>query len=142
MSEQHSRAIVRLLTAMLCVMVFFVVSYLAGTAWAGFGLFVVGFVILFLLGGAVYCYQSIRKEVVTARDQGKPWIGPLLTLPSMVLNFVVFGIGGLVWLLNNMSFRDALTSVPGWWIPVVGLLGGFAAEVIEGTLIDKRNKSA
>jgi len=130
MNESHSRAIVFLLAAILCVMLFGAGAVLSGFGWmAGIGL-VLGIV---FVGVAVIAkfIGSFRDEVVAAKSKREPWLWLFVVWPAIIGNFIVCGIAALRWWGGNISFKDALGEVPYFWVPVALLFGAMGVSAIE-----------
>jgi hypothetical protein len=137
MNESHSRAIVFLLAAILCVMLFGAGSVLSGFGWmAGIGV-VLSVLLLILVAFAKLIdagfdfLWSIRDEVVSARSNKKPWLWLLIALPAIIGLPVVLGLTTLLWLGGEVRFKAAYEQVPYNWVPLTFLFASFVVGAIE-----------
>ena len=88
MSDSDGKAIVFLLAAILCVMLFGASAVLSGFSWMlGIGI-VLGVVFLIVAVIAKFI-GSFRDEVVAAKSKGEPWLMLFVAFPAMIGIFVV-----------------------------------------------------
>jgi hypothetical protein len=130
MKSSHSRAIVFLLAAILSVLVFGAHYFRIGLAWvAGIGAV---FGILFLsIAGVSQIIRSLRAEVATAKANGGPWLCIPVGYLAVVGIFIVGGVAAFDWMSRPITYKDALTQVPLWWVPVALMVGGVVVLLIE-----------
>ncbi len=130
MSDLNGKAIVFLLAAILCVMLFGASAVLSGFGWMlGIGI-VLGVVFLIIAGIAKFI-GSIRDEVVVAKSKGEPWLALFVAWPAMIGIFIVGGLAALRWWEGGIRFKDALGEVPYYWVPVTLLFASMGVALIE-----------
>lgn len=131
MNETHSRAIVYLLAAILCVMLFGASAFMTGLAWGGAIAAAIGLAFAAIFG-AVRLVRSLRHETLMARDAGEPWmVLPILWI-GIAGNFVVMAWALLVWLDQGGYFREAIDQVPYWWVPLSIMAASALIGLAEG----------
>lgn len=117
MNETHSRAIVYLLAAILCVMLFGASAFMSGMAWGAAIAAAIGLAFA-ALWGVARLLRHIRQEMVSERDAGRAWRYLPIFWLGLAPNFLVIACAGFIWLEKGGRFRDALVAVPYWWVPV------------------------
>jgi hypothetical protein len=130
MNEAHSRAIVYLLAAILCVMLFGASAFLSGVAW-GAGIAAVVAAVFLAIVGAAKLFISLRSDVEVARSERRPWLYLPVLWFAILGNFAVFAAAALQWVRGGIDFRAALDQVPYWWLPVSLMLVGALILICE-----------
>jgi hypothetical protein len=130
MNNDNSGAIVFLLAAILCVLLFGSGAVLSGVGTVmtiGAVLTVGGLVVV----GIARLFKSMRKEISTAQAEDKPWLYLFLLWAGGISNVVVFGLATLTWMDGNIRFGEALETIPYWWVPVGMLLVSLVVWLLE-----------
>jgi hypothetical protein len=126
----HSRAIVFLLAAILIVLVFGAHYFLLGLAWVAGICAIVGIMFL-VIAGFSRIISSLRAEVATAKADGGPWLCIPVGYLAVIGIFIVGGVAAFDWMSQPITYKDALTQVPLWWVPVALMVGGVVVLLIE-----------
>jgi hypothetical protein len=130
MKVSHSRAIVFLLAAILSVLVFGANYFLIGVAWvAGIGA-VIG-IFLLVIAGISRIVRSLRAEIAAAKASGGPWVWIPVGYLAVIGNFTVGGVAAFDWMSRPITYKDALTQVPLWWVPVALMVCVVVVLLIE-----------
>jgi len=130
MKEAHSRAIVFLLAAILCVMLFGPGAVLTALGWGvAIGLVIGAFCLV--AWGCFALFAGLVSEIANNREQGKPWLWLPVFWIGLIGDFIVIGIAAIYWLEGGYRFKEAISLVPYWWVPVAFMAGGGIIIAIE-----------
>lgn len=130
MNNDNSGAIVFLLAAILCVLLFGSSAVLTGLGWVA-GIGAVLAVIFLVIAGIACLFRSLRDEVASARVERKPWLWLFVAWPATIGNVAVVALAVLYWLAGDVRFKDALDEIPYFWVPVTALFASMIVAAIE-----------
>jgi hypothetical protein len=130
MNNDNSGAIVFLLAAILCVMLFGSAAVLSGmgTLMTIGAVLSVGF---FIIWGTVRLFKAMRAGLATARAERQPWLYFFVLWPGIIGNVVVFCIAALTWMDGGIRFMKAVETVPYWWVPAAMMFGSLVVGLME-----------
>lgn len=126
MNESHSSAIVLLLAAILCVMLFGAGAVLSGLWWIAIAgaILVAVFLVIALVA---HLYGSVTE----ARSEGRAWLYLLVGIPALIANFAAFCVAYLEAWSDGSSAGNALDDVPYAWIAPILLIASMVVAAIE-----------
>ncbi|GEO18169.1 hypothetical protein [Microvirga aerophila] len=130
MNNDNNGAIVFLLAAILCVMLFGSAAVLSGIGT----LMTIGAVLsvgCFIIWGIARLFGAMRTEVATARTDRQPWLHFFLLWPGIIGNVVVLGLAAMIWMDSSVRFKDAIQTVPYWWVPVAMMFTSLVVGLME-----------
>lgn len=130
MNNDNNGAIVFLLTAILCVLLFGSGAVLSGLGW-GAGIIAVLAVGFFIIAGIARFFGTMRDEIATARAKREPWLWLFVVWPAIPTLLVILGLGALRWMDNNIRFVAAVITIPYWWAPGAMLIVGLVIAALE-----------
>jgi hypothetical protein len=130
MNERHSTAIIVLLSAIFCVLLFGATAFLSGMTWVlGIGAAIVSIAFVLLLLKKILKFTL--EGIFDVRANGQPWIWLIFVFPAIVCNFLVFAIAFAECYTGCNKFGATLLAVPFYWVPQALFATGFLVLAIE-----------
>jgi phosphate/sulfate permease len=83
-------------------------------------------------------HEDIRKE----KRSGNPWLWAYVGYPAMIGNFVVGGVSLIIAFSDGIRWKEAISKVPYWWVPIAAIIiAFFLVQPLEKLFLKWRHRS-
>lgn len=130
MTERHGTAIIILLSAIFCVLLFGANAFLSGMTWVlGIGAVIAAIVFALLLIRKIFNF--ILEGIFEVRANNQPWVWLIFVFPAIICNFIIFALAFTECYAGCNKFGATLLTVPFYWVPQALIATGFLVLAIE-----------